>query len=167
MTKDFLSMMRAIFTKGYGNWESCMERVHWKLKSQPIQELSSIGSNMEQANNILLMETFTEANTKMVDLMALVDINGSLKVHFTREILGMDWGMARENGKRDKLNIMVVIVRDWNKVTDNFTFLAVTFIKATLFKIKNKDMDKCSGLMAVSIRDNGNMVPKMAKVRSI
>jgi len=45
---------------------------------------------MEQANNILLMETFTEANTKMVDLMALVDINGSLKVHFTREILGMD-----------------------------------------------------------------------------
>ncbi len=122
---------------------------------------------MEQANNFLLMETFIGANTKMVDLMALADINGSLRVLFIREILGMDWGMAKESGKRDKLNIMVVIVKDWNRAMDNFTFRVVTFIKATLSKIKNKDMDKCSGLMAVFIRDNGKMEPKMVKARFI
>lgn len=64
MTKDFLQMMRAIFTKGYGNWESCMEST---LKTKSTYTATFVNwLNMEQANNILLMETFTEANTKMV-----------------------------------------------------------------------------------------------------
>jgi hypothetical protein len=66
---------------------------------------------MAVANNNFLMEMFTVVNIKMVDLMELVHMNGKLMVHFMKAVLKMDLDMEKENGKKDKLNIMEVMAK--------------------------------------------------------
>lgn len=66
---------------------------------------------MAVANNNFLMEMFTVVNIKMVDLMELVHMNGKLMDHFMKAVLKMDLDMEKENGKKDKLNIMEVMAK--------------------------------------------------------
>ena len=49
---------------------------------------------------------------------------------------------------------------------DSCIFLVEISIKAILFKINAKVMDRCFGLIVVFIRDNGEMEFKMEKGRS-
>lgn len=58
------------------------------------------------------MEMFIVDNIKMVDSMALVDINGNQREPSMKEILKMDWGMEKENGNEARQNIVEDIVRD-------------------------------------------------------
>ena len=74
--------------------------------------------------------------------------------------------MGKVNGLQEKQNTVGIMYRDWNKDMDNCTFLLVIFIKEILFKISVKAMEKCFGLIAVFIRDNGEMEFKMEKDRS-
>lgn len=49
----------------------------------------------------------------------------------------------------------------------NYIFQVETSIKETLFRIKEKDMDKCSGLIQAFIKVNGKMVLRMEKDKYI
>lgn len=120
---------------------------------------------MELASNISQTEIFIEANIKMEDLMVLGVMNGKLKELYMRATLKMVWGMERENGKRDRLNIMEDIARVWNKGMVSYTSLAEISIRVISFKIKKKDMDKCFGLTVVFTKGNGKMGLKMVKDR--
>ena len=86
---------------------------------------------------------------------------------FTKEIVRMDSDMVKESGLKVKQDIMEDIVRDLNKAMDNYISQVEIFIKAILFKIKNRVMEKCFGRIAVSIKENGNKGFKMEKDRYI
>lgn len=45
----------------------------------------------------------------------------------------------------------------------SFISLVETFIKEILQRIKDRDMDKCFGVMDLFIKDNGRMVFKMER----
>ena len=67
---------------------------------------------MEVDRSILQMEMFIVDNIKMVDSMALVDINGNQREPSMKEILKMGWDMEKENGNEARQNIVEDIVRD-------------------------------------------------------
>lgn len=117
--------------------------------------------------NIFLMEIHTVVNFKMEGLMELEAISGRMIMLSIKGILRMDWDMEKVNGQKDKQDIMVHIVKDWNKGTDNYIFQVAIFIKETLFKIKNKVMVKCFGQIVAFIKVNGEMVFKMVRVKYI
>ena len=74
--------------------------------------------------------------------------------------------MEKVNGYQEKPNIMEIMYKDWNKDMDSCIFLVEISIKAILFKINAKVMDRCFGLIVVFIRGNGEMEFKMEKGRS-
>lgn len=111
-------------------------------------------------------EMFIEGNTKMEDLMGLALTNGNLKRLSTREILRMGYVMARVNGSEAKQNTMEDTPKVLKKAMAKFTTQAATSIKAISSTTRKKDMERCSGLTAVSTKANGKVVPKMAKGRS-
>lgn len=122
---------------------------------------------MGQANNFSKMGIHTGESIKMEGLMEWGAINGKMMEPSMKETLRMAFVMAKENGQKAKQNIMVVIVKAWRKVTENYIFQVVTFIRVILSKTKNKVMAKCFGLTAVFTKDNGETEYKMERAKSI
>lgn len=121
---------------------------------------------MVKVNKNLLKEILIKVNIKMVDLTVLEHINGRM-VLYMRVYLRMVLDMVRANGLQIKRNISVIIAKVLKRVTESYIFIVVIFTKETLLQIEDKDMDKCFGLMDLFIKDNGKMVFKMGRDKSI
>lgn len=121
---------------------------------------------MVKVNKNLLKEILIKVNIKMVDLTVLEHINGRM-VLYMRVCLKMVLDMVRANGLQIKRNISVIIAKVLKRVTESYIFIVVIFTKETLLQIEDKDMDKCFGLMDLFIKDNGKMVFKMGRDKSI
>ena len=103
-------------------------------------------------------------------------MEGSMEVEHTigkkvqlcmREHLKMALDMERENGHNLQPSTMGLTLKVSNKDTASFIFQVEISIRATSFRIKGKDMDRYSGMTAVSTKANGKMEFKMAKARFI
>ena len=99
----------------------------------------------------------------MEDLMGLESINGEIQMQFMKEVLKMDLDMVKVNGVKIKANMWVILFKVWNKDTVNFIFQVETFTKEISLGIKDRDMDKCFGVMDLFIKVNGKMVSKTVK----
>ena len=121
---------------------------------------------MVKVNKNLLKEILIKVNIKMVDLTVLEHINGRM-VLCMRVCLKIVLDMVRANGLQIKRNILVIILKVLKRVTESYIFIVVIFTKETLLQIEDKDMDKCFGLMDLFIKDNGKMVFKMGRDKSI
>lgn len=121
---------------------------------------------MEMGNRDSLMEMYTVAIIKIIDLMDLVPMDGE-EVPIMKEVSKMDSGMGRANGHLDKPNTQETMLKVSRKDTDSSIFRVAIFTKGILSRTSVKDMAKCFGLMVLSIRAIGKEESKMEKDKSI
>ena len=129
-------------------------------------ETMSIGSNMVKDKRNSHLETHIKVNIKITDLMDLELIDGKMNLSM-KEALKMVIDMEKVNGLKNKPNILEIMFKVLNKVTENFISQVEIFIKEILSMIKDKVMDRCFGLIALFIKVNGEMEFKMVKARFI
>jgi hypothetical protein len=140
-----------------------MEKDFWKVKILFIMEALLIGWSMVKGKRDFCKEILIKESIKMEDLMGLESINGEIQMQFMKEVLKMDLDMVKVNGVKIKANMWVILFKVWNKDTVNFISQVETFTKEISLGIKDRDMDKCFGVMDLFIKVNGKMVSKTVK----
>ena len=110
-----------------------------------------------------LMEIAIKESIKIIDSMALEHIVGRMDRIFMKGNLKMEWDMGKVNGHQDRLNIQEIMLKGWNKDMASSIIQMVIFIKEISLKIKDKDTDKCFGLMDPFIKEIGKLEYRMEK----
>ena len=91
------------------------------------------------------------------------ELTNGKTLQFIKEASKMVSDMEKANGSWTKLNIWEITLKDLNKDTDNYICPVETFIKEILFKIKDKDMGKCFGMIVRFTKGSGKVGFNMEK----
>lgn len=122
---------------------------------------------MDRDKRDLQMEISTKESIRIIGLMDLELIIGNRIQLLIKAALKMDWDMEKENGLLVRLSIQETTPKVWSKATENYTFQAVTFIKAILLKIRERVTVRCFGRMDLFIRVIGKLEFRMEKDKCI
>lgn len=111
------------------------------------------------------METRLQASIKMVSLMDLDSISGRMEV-CTLANSRMDRNMERENGKRFITPRIVTLTMESTLMIrrmglECFNGKVAICSKVAIRMMKEMDMERCIGLMAVITKENGNKESNM------
>lgn len=122
--------------------------------------------NMDKAWKSLLMEIFTRDIFKTINRMDMESITGRTKATL-RDTFQTDSGRVKGFGKRAQE--IAINIRASTKTTRNgdTAFLHGQMeisSREIIRQIIDMAMDKCTGKMETTIRDNGKMASKMVKV---
>jgi hypothetical protein len=120
---------------------------------------------METERRDLLMAMSTVVIIKTIALMDSGLMDGEV-APIMKEVSKMDFVMERVNGHQDKQNTREITLKALNKGMDNCISQVAIFTKAILSRTNGKDMGKCFGQMAPSIRVIGKEGYKMGKGKS-
>lgn len=122
---------------------------------------------MGQASNTSKMGISIEESIKTAGSMGSELTNGRMTKQFMRAISRMVSDMERVNGQKERPSIVADIVKGSSKVMESYTFPTAIFTKVTSSRIRDRAMEKCSGLIAVSIKENGEVASRTEKDRCI
>ena len=86
------------------------------------------------------------------------------KLHM-KEALKMGSDMERGSGAEEKLNIMEGMLKGSRKDMESSTTRMGISTRETLWKIRERDMEKCSGQIRASTKGNGKKGLKMGRGR--
>lgn len=118
--------------------------------------LSSV-SSMEKESKSFSMEIYITDSMHLENLLDLESIIGPM-APISKDYLKMDSGMAKEYGKRE-VEIVISIKETINKIKKKDMEYshgpAEMSIRETMKRTQEMHMDKCIGLMVVTIRDSG------------
>jgi hypothetical protein len=124
---------------------------------------------MVKALIYLLMGIHILDNINMASLTGSVNINGKMVVYMLVN-LEMGKNMEKANGRNKQIRLTVThmkvsIFKIRKTVMVYFNGKVVIYTKEIIKMMKEMDMEKCTGQMAQSIKDNGSRAFNMEKVK--
>lgn len=131
------------------------------------KDSSKIVLNMEKGSNISLMEILIKEIIKWVNLRDMGSITGLVAV-FSKEILKLGLGVARECGKKEQEEVISMKVNGSmirKKDLGCLLGLMEVYIKDILLMISNKDKEKYCTRMELALKDNGKKIDLFKTIR--